>query len=186
MEKTKLACPHCRADMKPVFSKKYKVEADKCPDCTGMFFFSSQVRPYIQDPNVLLKFENEGLMKVKDHREKTRQCAICNEKDMDKVRFPCTKSIIDYCEKCKSIFFDKGELFELSKARYLGSTEEFYNKEKAKVLIEMIKRPGKLFVSPTTINMRYLIASACFIILILDQYYEAGILEAFIYMLGYL
>lgn len=100
-----MKCPVCHV---PGFVVEYQeVELDLCPDCGGTWFDRGELnlvlghgQPVDQDPATT--------------DEEKRQCPICLEK-MDKVNIgPQRRVMVDTCPQGCGIWFDKGELGELT------------------------------------------------------------------------
>jgi Zn-finger nucleic acid-binding protein len=98
-------CPVCRV---PGFVVEFQgVELDMCPDCSGMWF----------DRGELDLVLGQGQPVARDAAvtdEASRRCPICRKK-MDKVNIgPGRRVLIDSCPEGCGLWFDQGELGELT------------------------------------------------------------------------
>ena len=100
-----MQCPICRI---PGFVVEYQgVELDLCPECCGIWFDRGELE-------LVLDSEQPMNLVPATSEEDRRRCPICRNK-MDKVNIgPGRRVLIDTCPKGCGLWFDKGELKELT------------------------------------------------------------------------
>ena len=101
-----LQCPKCNV---PGFVVEYEgVELDMCPDCGGIWFDRGELDLVLGHDHPV---EKNPAHTQEDHHE----CPICLKK-MDKVNIgPKARVLVDSCPNECGIWFDQGELGELTR-----------------------------------------------------------------------
>lgn len=107
-----MKCPRCNVILvkEAVKDVNLVVDVDKCPNCKGMWFEVGELSKLdkIVEPKII---EFRKIPKEK-YQLKALFCPSCADHPlMQKADHPRdSKVIIDYCEQCKGIWLDKGEL----------------------------------------------------------------------------
>ncbi len=100
-----MKCPVCKV---PTFVVEYdKIELDLCSRCNGVWFDRGELD---------LLLDGDGLTDLKkaETTEKSRACPLCDQA-MDKVNIgPDAGVLIDSCSAECGLWFDKGELGDLT------------------------------------------------------------------------
>ncbi len=115
-----MKCPNCNEVM--IIIELNKVEIDYCSNCSGIWLDRGELE-------LLYSFKNDdyqlqGLFeKAESRSERTLKCPICRKK-MIKTRFADTGIIIDKCVENDGLWFDKGELQNILKAKPNSSSEK--------------------------------------------------------------
>lgn len=101
-----MKCPICRV---PGFVVEYAgIELDLCASCNGIWFDRGELELVLGPATPLIQLAAET-------SEARRRCPICSKK-MDKVNIgPDRRVLIDTCPEGCGIWFDSGELAELTR-----------------------------------------------------------------------
>lgn len=98
-------CPVCKV---PAYVVEYQgVELDICGECQGVWFDRGEL-------NLVLGYGQPVDKSLAETSEEKRRCPICTKK-MDKVNIgPASRVLIDSCPEGCGLWFDAGELGELT------------------------------------------------------------------------
>jgi len=111
-----MICPTCKSDM--IVVEYNKIELDYCTDCQGVWFDSGELELLLESMN--LESQNVFLSNIlsseeAESSEKKRKCPICGRK-MKKTGIGQESGIlIDVCQRGDGLWFDGGELGQLTK-----------------------------------------------------------------------
>jgi Zn-finger nucleic acid-binding protein len=108
-------CPVCKAEM--IIVEYHDIELDMCTECKGMWFDSGELELMLQTHQAegidefLEEMRNSPDAKTD---EKKRKCPICGKK-MDKKNVGKKPEVlIDTCDRGHGLWFDGGEVIQLS------------------------------------------------------------------------
>lgn len=102
-----MICPqcHCEFDIgvdseQPVFN---------CPQCTGTWISGRSLHAMLARHNDSASIEDvlDSILEL-DFRDSRRQCPRCTPRHLKVVLIENTE--LDFCSRCKGLFFDPGEL----------------------------------------------------------------------------
>ena len=105
-----MKCPKCDLDMSP---KKFDgVEVDRCFGCGGIYL----------DKGEMEEIDNKQISSLVDVAGKTEkanvmdgEAAVCRRCDNDMIPLTGANDVkFEWCDKCESMFFDRGELAALN------------------------------------------------------------------------
>ena len=114
-------CPRCKANLKveTINDIHFSIEVDKCENCEGIWFDESELQK-LERITELTIFEIRRIPRTKKQLE-SLFCPKCediyeNQILMNKAEHPKdNKVVMDYCNNCRGIWLDKGELEAIQK-----------------------------------------------------------------------
>ncbi len=110
-----MICPVCKVDMAIV--EYHDIELDFCTECRGVWFDSGELELVLQTQQAegIDEFL-EGMNSSPDAetKEKKRKCPICGKKMDKKDVGKEPKVMIDTCGRGHGLWFDGGEVVQLS------------------------------------------------------------------------
>jgi Zn-finger nucleic acid-binding protein len=118
-----MICPVCKAEM--IVVEYHEIELDMCTECKGVWFDSGELEL------VLKTHQAEGVDEFLEGMrsspgvkttEKKRKCPICGKKMDKKDVGEEPKVMIDTCDRGHGLWFDGGEVAQLSKQFISGTT----------------------------------------------------------------
>lgn len=109
-----MKCPNCQNEMQEV--NQQGVPVGFCPSCKGMFLDEGKINYLVANPMAVNQKLAEGLI---NESESSRLCPKCSV-PMTKGGLMDRDLEINRCPTCKGLFFDTGELPELSKLSEQG------------------------------------------------------------------
>ena len=113
-----MICPECHCDFdigvdseQPVFH---------CPQCAGTWIGGRSLHAMLARTNDSASIEEvlDSILEL-DFRESRRQCPRCAPRHLKMVVIEDTE--LDFCSRCKGLFFDPGELDQVLPAIVDGS-----------------------------------------------------------------
>ena len=122
-----MKCPRCKIQLeeKTIREYSYQIEVDECGNCGGIWFDESELQK-IENVREAVMWENRKLPKRRDQL-KGLVCPKCKDgRLMKKAEHPRDeKVILDYCENCRGIWLDKGELEAIQKENIVKTIWNF-------------------------------------------------------------
>jgi Zn-finger nucleic acid-binding protein len=117
-------CPVCKAEMMIV--EYHDIELDMCAECQGVWFDSGELELMLQTHQA--EGIDEFLEEMRNSPdantdEKKRKCPLCGKKMDKKDVGGIPKVIIDNCRNGHGIWFDGGEVVELSNLFHSGTAD---------------------------------------------------------------
>ena len=113
-------CPRCKTQLtvSPLSEGKISIKVDKCPGCGGIWFDEGEL-------SRIDKIIEPTYIEIRKIPRKSEQlealyCPSCSHHPrLEKAEHPRdVKVILDYCESCKGIWLDKGELEAIQKENW--------------------------------------------------------------------
>lgn len=107
-------CPRCKTalNIEKIKEINFTVEVDKCPSCSGIWFDESELQR-LENITEITPFERRRIPSEYKQLD-ALYCPKCEQGGkelMKKATHPKDhKVIMDYCENCKGIWLDGGEL----------------------------------------------------------------------------
>ena len=121
-------CPRCKTQLKvnTVTDVKLSFEADTCPNCGGIWFDKNEL--FKIDKIIEPTFLEIRKIPKKSEQLATLYCPSCSDHPrLEKAEHPRdSKVIFDYCETCKGIWLDKGELEAIQKENWIISIGKIF------------------------------------------------------------
>ncbi len=123
---TKLDCPRCKSSLvkRTIKEVQHSIEVDHCDDCGGTWFDESELESieHVSKPTV---WEIRRIPRSIDQLAGL-YCPTCEdhplmakaEHDRDQ------KVILDFCDSCKGIWLDKGELEAIQEENWITTIVE--------------------------------------------------------------
>ena len=102
-------CPRCGKGMREMFQQG--VMLDFCPNCKGLWMDGGEINYFVQDPEMVSAKLKEPLIGQELSELKCPRC----QKHMVKGGLIDASLEVDHCESCDGLWFDPGELAQLSK-----------------------------------------------------------------------
>jgi Zn-finger nucleic acid-binding protein len=108
-------CPVCKTEM--IVVEYHDIELDMCTECNGVWFDSGELKLVLQTykaegiDEFLEGMRNSPAAKT---NEKKRKCPICGKKMGKKDVGKDPKVLIDTCDRGHGVWFDGGEVVQLS------------------------------------------------------------------------
>ena len=114
-------CPRCNGNLEETTIREvnFSIEVDKCVDCEGIWFDEKELHEIekVSEPTIW------ELKRIPNKRAqlKAMNCPKCEDKPLlKKAEHPRDQAVIlDYCENCRGIWLDKGELEAIQKENWL-------------------------------------------------------------------
>lgn len=121
-------CPRCNTDLVKETIKDINVqfEIDKCPSCDGVWFDEGELAKIdrVVEP-IFLEIRH---IPTQGEQLQGLYCPACYDHPlMEKAEHPRdNKVIIDFCDSCKGIWLDKGELEAIQKENWWITVGNFF------------------------------------------------------------
>lgn len=122
-------CPRCKEPLSTTMHNEVNtvLEIDLCNNCGGIWFDKGELARIdkIIEPQFI---EIRKIPRQRDQLE-ALHCPSCEDHPMmDKAEHPRDKKVIlDYCETCKGIWLDKGELEAIQQENWLITVGNMFN-----------------------------------------------------------
>lgn len=143
-------CPVCLEPIEPL--TLFDVEIDACKFCGGVWLDAGELASYIQKGNVPKRILADycldtSRMQIQEGR---RQCPRC--KDVMKV-VPHMGVNVEVCERCKGLWFDRGEIGAIMK-KYFEEADPRKMRKKSSSLQTSTDDQGNEIISIVDSDMR--------------------------------
>lgn len=104
-------CPNCCDNKLMPFKLAAGIEVDGCSHCNGLWFEKGEVGAFAKFSEDIPNFKTL----VKSAQSSHKNCPEC-QMQMKEIKYNASsKLMVDYCEGCGGVWFDGGEIGELSK-----------------------------------------------------------------------
>lgn len=101
------------------------LEIDSCPECYGLWFDGEELKLFFQSPQlsklILEEDASERLLQAESdvgRETETRMCPVCDDCPLFVSKMGAVQ--VDYCLRCRGIWFDRSELESLVSAYRKG------------------------------------------------------------------
>lgn len=161
-----MKCPKCNDSME-VNATKAGVLIDKCKSCKGIWLNSDELQFFLDktQKSNYIEFIANGLQ---DKKVTQLNCPSCNDKKLHEGLYPNSDILLDQCNECSGLYFDKLELTKLSKTKVRKNVIKNKNKKFQIDLTSnsLIKLPSLRLTSLSVLGGLYLTLIVFFIFLI--------------------
>jgi Zn-finger nucleic acid-binding protein len=141
-------CPSCKKPLEDVIF--YRVEADYCPKCLGLWFEEDELRQAKDAVDRELNWMDTDLWKEIDKFIISRDKKVCPSCRMPlyEVNYGKSKIAVDICNVCKGVWLDRGEFKKIREYLKKEGEYEVLNEFSKKLLSEF----WEVFTGPETLR----------------------------------
>ena len=113
-------CPDCGSALQ---AARYSgTEVEECPRCAGVWLDVGELRDLIEDSAALNAVESENVPAVEVHEPSAgRDCPKCVAKLQSYHYAYSSPVVLDYCQNCRGIWVQEGELARIEQYRQEGA-----------------------------------------------------------------
>lgn len=113
-----MICPQCHCRLENGVDSGQPIH--NCPQCTGIWIGGRSLHAMLAKDNDSASIEQvfDAILEL-DFRESQRECPHCAPRHLKVVMIEHTE--LDFCSRCKGLFFDTGELDRVLPAIVDGS-----------------------------------------------------------------